>query len=78
MARWSGSGVPCAAVPPGETPTRGMVPAVRAGAVPPPSVLPVWSRLVLAKPVKVVGVKLSLDVLAEVAGDPKSSSSAMF
>jgi hypothetical protein len=55
-----------------------MVPAVRAGAVPPPSVLPVWSRLVLAKPVKVVGVKLSLDVLAEVAGDPKSSSSAMF
>jgi hypothetical protein len=33
---------------------------------------------VLAKPVKVVGVKLSLDVLAEVAGDPKSSSSAMF
>ena len=43
-----------------------------------PSVLPVWSRLVSAKPVKVVGVKSSLDVLAEVAGDPKSSSSAMF
>jgi hypothetical protein len=33
---------------------------------------------VSAKPVKVVVVKSSRDVLAEVAGDPKSSSSAMF